>query len=79
MSVLPSDYVAVGQSYEDRDQDLFTVTAVQRVWSDYDRGERWHVTMMCVTSTKPWFPPGGTSELASYDGTLRTHGYTRVG
>lgn len=75
----PKDYVAVGQSFEDRDEDLHTVTAVNRVWSDGDRRERWHITVMCVTSSKPWFRVGGTSELVSYDGTLRTHGYTRVG
>jgi hypothetical protein len=75
----PKDYVAVGQSFLDHDTDLLTITAVKRVWSDFDRRERWHITVMCVTSTKPWFRPGGTSELVSYDGTLRTHGYTRVG
>jgi hypothetical protein len=79
MNASPKDYVAVGQSFLDRDADLYTVTAVRRVWSDYDRRERWDITVMCVISTKPWFRAGGTSELASYDGTLRTHGYTRVG
>lgn len=73
----PKDYVAVGQSFEDRDSDLHTVTAVKRVWAKTE--ERWHITMLCVTSSKPWFRVGGTSELVSYDGTLRTHGYTRVG
>lgn len=74
----PKDYVAVGQSFEDRDQDLLTVTAVKRIWSDSERCERWHVTVMCVISSKPWFRAGGTSELVCYDGTLRTQGYRRL-
>jgi hypothetical protein len=77
---LPTEYVAVGQSYELSYErgTLFTVTEVTRRWSSFDRAEIWHVTLMCIVSPGPWYRMGGTSTEVSRDGTLRTAGYRRL-
>lgn len=77
----PNDYVAVGQSFEENHEPgtLFTVTSVQRRWSERDKAEFWHIVLMCVVSPWAWFRPGATSEVVSRDGTLRSNGYTRIG
>lgn len=77
----PNEYVVRGQSFEVTYEPgtLFTVTAVSRRWSEHDKAELWHVTLMCVSTPWPWFRPGCTSEVVSRDGTLRSNGYTRIG
>ncbi len=81
MNALPTEYVAVGQSYEldYKRGTLFTVVEVTRRWSSFDRAEIWHVVLQCIVSPGPWYPSGGTSVQVSRDGTLRTAGYRRLG
>lgn len=82
MNANPDDYLACGQSFEknhESETTLFTITTVRRRWSEYDKAELWHVVLMCVVSPWPYSRPGTTFVLVSWDGTLRSNGYRRVG
>lgn len=72
------DHVAVGQTYDHAGDHgyMFTVTAVKRARSG--REERWHVTLMCVSTPRSSWLLGRVVNETSTDGTLRAFGYKRL-
>lgn len=81
MSVLPTDYVKVGDSYElsHFPGSLYVVANVKRDWSAHYRTEQWQVELLCVVGEPHGFRPGQRLNVYPTSGHMRACGYRRVG